>query len=109
MLSQSPGNTAEISVGSTILAWIILTLGFTQVQLLRFLLLHCFAFRLQARILRRGLEMLAVGGRLVYSTCSLNPVEDEAVVASLLDQCQGETITCVYVCLCLCVCVPRRP
>eukprot|EP00117_Sycon_ciliatum_P008936 scpid54740/ scgid11435/ tRNA (cytosine(34)-C(5))-methyltransferase; NOL1/NOP2/Sun domain family member 2 len=52
--------------------------------------------RLQARILRRGLEMLAVGGRLVYSTCSLNPVEDEAVVASLLDQCQGsvELVDC---------------
>ena len=35
-------------------------------------------------ILLRGLEMLRCGGSLVYSTCSLNPVEDEAVVAAAL-------------------------
>ena len=38
----------------------------------------------QSRILKRGLEQLAVGGRLVYSTCSLNPVEDEAVLQRIL-------------------------
>ena len=26
-----------------------------------------------------GFECLEAGGRLVYSTCSLNPIEDEAV------------------------------
>lgn len=31
----------------------------------------------QYRIARRGAELLDVGGRLVYSTCSLNPVENE--------------------------------
>lgn len=40
--------------------------------------------RLQSRILWHGASLLAVGGRLVYSTCSLNPVEDEAVIANLL-------------------------
>ena len=32
----------------------------------------------------RGLSLLRVGGLMVYSTCSLNPVEDEAVVAAML-------------------------
>ncbi|CEM16332.1 unnamed protein product [Vitrella brassicaformis CCMP3155] len=35
----------------------------------------------QLSILIRALQLLNVGGRLVYSTCSLNPLEDEAVVA----------------------------
>jgi hypothetical protein len=30
-----------------------------------------------------------VGGRLVYSTCTFNPIEDEAVVAELLVRCKG--------------------
>ncbi|WAR12262.1 NSUN2-like protein [Mya arenaria] len=45
--------------------------------------------RIQKKILQRGLELLAVGGRLVYSTCSLNPIEDEAVILTLIKQCAG--------------------
>lgn len=40
--------------------------------------------RLQKNILRRGIELLKPGGRLVYSTCSMNPVENEAIIADAL-------------------------
>ena len=33
--------------------------------------------------------MLAVGGMLVYSTCSFNPIENEAVVGHLLEMSDG--------------------
>lgn len=44
---------------------------------------------IQCRILRRGLEMLDIGGRITYSTCSLNPIEDEAVIHRILKETQG--------------------
>ncbi|KAF4126642.1 multisite-specific tRNA:(cytosine-C5)-methyltransferase [Geosmithia morbida] len=43
----------------------------------------------QIRILVRALQLLKVGGKVVYSTCSMNPVENEAVVAAAIARCGG--------------------
>eukprot|EP01059_Diplonema_ambulator_P035235 TRINITY_DN8214_c1_g2_i2.p1 TRINITY_DN8214_c1_g2~~TRINITY_DN8214_c1_g2_i2.p1 ORF type:complete len:748 (+),score=161.74 TRINITY_DN8214_c1_g2_i2:37-2280(+) len=46
---------------------------------------YCLSLHVkQLQILMKGLDSLADGGRLVYSTCSLNPLEDEAVVMAAL-------------------------
>ena len=43
-----------------------------------------FLISLQVRILLRAMNLLKHDGRIVYSTCSLNPVENEAVIAEAL-------------------------
>jgi hypothetical protein len=46
---------------------------------------------IQLALALRGAALLKVGGVMVYSTCSFNPVEDEAVVAELL-RCAGGSL-----------------
>jgi hypothetical protein len=50
---------------------------------------------LQLNILTQAFSLLKPGGRLVYSTCSLNPIEDEAVIAGCLDFFGQESIRLV--------------
>lgn len=45
--------------------------------------------KIQIQIALRAAHLLKVGGRLVYSTCSLNPVENEAVVAQIIHRTRG--------------------
>ena len=45
--------------------------------------------KIQLSILERACELLKVGGRVVYSTCSLNPIENEAVVAEMIQKSNG--------------------
>ena len=44
---------------------------------------------LQARLLRRALTMLKPGGTLVFSNCSLDPLEGEVVVREFLAESRG--------------------
>ena len=45
---------------------------------------------MQLEIAWRGLQLLRAGGLMAYSTCSLNPIEDEAVVAALLQRAEAQ-------------------
>ena len=47
---------------------------------------------LQLQIAMRGAALLNVGGVMCYSTCSLNPIEDESVVAEVLRRCRGALV-----------------
>jgi multisite-specific tRNA:(cytosine-C5)-methyltransferase len=64
---------------------------------------------LQLRILFRGLQMLKKGGRMVYSTCSMNPVENEAVVAAAIEACGGNSKVQLVDCSNLLPNLKRRP
>ncbi|CAG7650898.1 Ribosomal RNA small subunit methyltransferase F [Paenibacillus allorhizosphaerae] len=41
---------------------------------------------MQRTLLRQAAQMLRMGGRLVYSTCTFSPEENEAIIAEFLDE-----------------------
>lgn len=43
----------------------------------------------QCRVLTRGMQLCKKGGVVVYSTCSLNPIEDEAVLSDCIEKSKG--------------------
>ena len=63
----------------------------------------------QERLLVRALQMLKVGGRVVYSTCSMNPVENEAVVAAAVARCGGAAHVDLVDCADMLPSLKRRP
>jgi 16S rRNA C967 or C1407 C5-methylase (RsmB/RsmF family) len=50
---------------------------------------HCGLHALQLAIALNGARMTKVGGYMCYSTCSMNPVENESVVAAILRASEG--------------------
>lgn len=63
----------------------------------------------QIRILVRALQLLKKGGRVVYSTCSMNPVENESVVASAIERCGGQANVGIVDCSNQLPALRRRP
>ena len=53
-------------------------------------------FCLQLNIARRGVELLKEGGTMAYSSCSINQIENEAVIAQLLRE-AGDSLELVDV------------
>ncbi len=51
---------------------------------------------LQKGLLIRAFDLVRVGGVVVYSTCTINPDENECVVDYLLRKRQGRLIPCTY-------------
>ncbi|KAH9599318.1 SAM-dependent methyltransferase RsmB/NOP2-type [Trypanosoma melophagium] len=49
-------------------------------------------FPSQVALLRRAVELCAAGGRIVYATCTLNPLENEAVLVTVLADGEVELI-----------------
>eukprot|EP01080_Neovahlkampfia_damariscottae_P005577 gene5577-9393_t len=45
--------------------------------------------KMQIKVTIRAAKLLEVGGKMVYSTCSINPIEDEATVAQVLRMSKG--------------------
>jgi hypothetical protein len=56
------------------------------------ILSHLQLHKLQVRLLCRALQLTKKGGRIVYSTCSLDPIENEAVVASAIVKMGGPDV-----------------
>lgn len=50
----------------------------------------CGLHTVQTMILERSVQLAKVGGLILYSTCSLNPIENEAVVASVVAKANAE-------------------
>lgn len=50
---------------------------------------------LQVQILMRSLNLCKVGGSVLYSTCSINPIEDEAVIAEVFSRLNCEALELV--------------
>ena len=53
---------------------------------------HLSLHKIQCHLLIRALQSVKKGGRVVYSTCTLDPLENEAVVASAIARVGAKTV-----------------
>lgn len=51
-----------------------------------------YYFELQKNILRNAVKMLKSGGKLMYSTCTFSPIEDEEVILEILKENEDLTV-----------------
>ena len=63
------------------------------------MIVEIFAYlhRTQKKFLQRAVELLAPNGDIVYTTTSMNPIENEAVVASILRMSAGMFVRLILV------------
>ena len=57
----------------------------------------CGLHALQIQILERSVQLAKIGGLIVYSTCSLSPIENEAVVAEVVAKANAEHPGCLEI------------
>lgn len=47
-------------------------------------------FQMQVNILKRSIDLTKINGNIIYSTCSLNPIENEAVLCEVFSQLENK-------------------
>jgi 16S rRNA C967 or C1407 C5-methylase (RsmB/RsmF family) len=52
---------------------------------------------IQLNLLKKAIEMTKINGTIIYTTCSLNPIENEAVIAEIFRKANGASNPCLEI------------